>query len=306
MREETIKKFKEYDFSKDEKWQAYLGAIYPVPPINEINKRKKKWYKNNVDQEFDHEVDLDAPAPQPQPSPDQAGPQGDAYTNFGQQPVQIRDFASNKLYHIEGLLKVVFIIGSFVVQFLPFLHLYLMLACLATCVLGLYRQHGKPRFNQEYLAEFMSNEFGMALFYLLSVCSMPSRGPFIYLPILMHFLIGTAEFEVRTTYALLKFSKIKDFLQAVQGMKNEVRVGKAYAEFFNLFYFLVLIILGKMSILFIIIYLQFVKFKYKMNQTSHLVINNTKNWLKGKIEVIPGVKVILGKVIDGLFWVITY
>jgi hypothetical protein len=68
MKEETINKFKEYDFSGDARWQDYLKAIYPMPPIDKLNKMKKRWYKNNVDQEFDPEADLDAPAPQPQPS----------------------------------------------------------------------------------------------------------------------------------------------------------------------------------------------------------------------------------------------
>jgi preprotein translocase subunit SecY len=123
---------------------------------------------------------------------------------------------------------------------------------------------------------------------------------------MLHFLLGVAEFELRTTYGFLKISKVQGFLQAVQQMKNEVRVGKAYAEFFNLFYFLLLIILGKLSILFIIIYVQFVKFKYKMNQTSHLMVNNSKNFLKEKVARVPAISALLGKAIDGLFWVITY
>lgn len=307
MSQETINKFKEYQFSGDERWQDYLKGLYPMPPMDKLNKLKKKWYKNNVDQEFDPEVDLDAPAPQPQASQSQEHTHNHNFGGNSQQEVTQRPFSTNKLYHIEGLLKVLFIVGSFIVQFLPFLHLHLMLICAATCFLGLYRQHGRPRFNQEYLAEFMSNEFGMALFYLLSVCSMPSRGPFIYLPLMMHFVLGVTEFELRTSYPFLKFSKVQGFLQAVGQMKHEVRVAKAYAEFFNLFYFLVLILLGKMSLLFIIIYVQFVKFKFKMNQTFNLMVGNSKNWLKEKTSRLPAaVGGLLGKVIDGVFWVITY
>lgn len=306
MKEETINKFKEYDFAGDSRWQDYLKGIYPMPPIDKVNKMKKKWYKLNVDQEFDPEADLETPSPQPQPSQN-FGASGNQYQpSYSQQEVSIRPFATNKLYHIEGLLKIVFIVGSFIVQFVPFLHLHLMLICAATCLLGLYRQHGRPKFNQEYLTEFMSNEFGMSLFYLLSVCSMPSRGPFIYLPMMLHFLLGVTDFEPRTTYGFLKIPKVQGFLQAVSQMKNEVRVGRAYAEFFNLFYFLLLIILGKLGILFIIIYVQFVKFKFKMNQTTHLMVNNTKNFLKEKIARVPAISALLGKVIDGLFWVITY
>ena len=61
MNQETIDKFKDYKFSDDQKWQKYLQDLYPVPPLDRMNKLKKKWYKTNVDQNFDNEADLDAP-----------------------------------------------------------------------------------------------------------------------------------------------------------------------------------------------------------------------------------------------------
>ena len=45
--------FKSYDWSTNEKWQSYLKNVYPMPPLNRLEKMKRKWYKNNVDKDFD-------------------------------------------------------------------------------------------------------------------------------------------------------------------------------------------------------------------------------------------------------------
>ena len=45
--------FKSYDWSTNERWQQYLKNVYPMPPLNRLDKMKRKWYKNNVDKDFD-------------------------------------------------------------------------------------------------------------------------------------------------------------------------------------------------------------------------------------------------------------
>ena len=45
--------FKAYDWSSNERWQQYLKNVYPMPPLNRLEKMKRKWYKNNVDKDFD-------------------------------------------------------------------------------------------------------------------------------------------------------------------------------------------------------------------------------------------------------------
>lgn len=306
MNVETIKKYKEYNFGTDAKWQTYLGAIYPVPPMSKIEKVKRKWYKNNVDQEFDPEVDLDAPA---QSQSNNGGQQygGNQYQGNQQaQPAAVRPFAEHKLFHAEGLLKIIFILGTFVGQFFPSLHFYLLASGFATCLLGIYRQLGRPEFNQEYLQAFLSNDFSTGIFYLISIATLSSRGPFIYLPVIMQFILGVAEFESRTEYVFLKYSKVQVFLEAIKNMKAEIRVAKAYAEFFNLFYFLLLIFLGRMTIMIMLIYINFLKFKYKLNRTSHDVIDNIRSFAKAKVSMLPGVGILLSKAVDGLFWLITF
>jgi len=45
--------FKKYDFTNNPSWQLYYDNLEPKPPLNRIEKWKKKWYRNNVDNLFD-------------------------------------------------------------------------------------------------------------------------------------------------------------------------------------------------------------------------------------------------------------
>lgn len=50
--EEKYKQFETYDWA-DARWQAYHSELYPPPNYKQVLKFKKKWYRNNVDKDFD-------------------------------------------------------------------------------------------------------------------------------------------------------------------------------------------------------------------------------------------------------------
>lgn len=56
--------FLDFDWS-DDKWQQYLSGLYPVPKGKLLLKYKKKWYKRNIDPDFDdtHEPAAQEPSP---------------------------------------------------------------------------------------------------------------------------------------------------------------------------------------------------------------------------------------------------
>lgn len=62
--EDKFKKYKEYKFKDDEKWQLYLNNLYPMPPLKVFEKRRRKWYRDNVDKDFDINYDPDENAKQ--------------------------------------------------------------------------------------------------------------------------------------------------------------------------------------------------------------------------------------------------
>jgi hypothetical protein len=49
---EEYQKFIDFDWS-DERWQTYLNGLYPPPVNKQLTKFKKKWYKKNIDPDFD-------------------------------------------------------------------------------------------------------------------------------------------------------------------------------------------------------------------------------------------------------------
>ena len=48
MREETIKKFKEFNFAEDQRWQDFLRSLYPTPTVEVIKKKQKKWEQQRL------------------------------------------------------------------------------------------------------------------------------------------------------------------------------------------------------------------------------------------------------------------
>ncbi len=51
--EQKFKQYRSYDWTLSDKWQNYLSNIFPVPPRDRLEKIRRKWYKENVDKEFD-------------------------------------------------------------------------------------------------------------------------------------------------------------------------------------------------------------------------------------------------------------
>jgi len=56
---EGYQKFLEFDWS-DERWQTYLDGLYPPPNHKQVLRFKKKWYKKNVDSDFDDTYEPEA------------------------------------------------------------------------------------------------------------------------------------------------------------------------------------------------------------------------------------------------------
>lgn len=51
--EAKYKEYEKFDWTLNDKWQIYLNNIYPVPPRDRLLKMRKKWYRDNVDKDFD-------------------------------------------------------------------------------------------------------------------------------------------------------------------------------------------------------------------------------------------------------------
>jgi hypothetical protein len=61
MNADKFKSYEKYNWANDQKWQEYYKGLYPVPSAKIVEKRKRAFYKKNVDKDFDVDFDPDAP-----------------------------------------------------------------------------------------------------------------------------------------------------------------------------------------------------------------------------------------------------
>lgn len=55
--EEIFKQFKEFDFDNSEEFHKYLENIFPYPKGLLMEKIKRKYFKNNIDKNFEINFD---------------------------------------------------------------------------------------------------------------------------------------------------------------------------------------------------------------------------------------------------------
>jgi hypothetical protein len=51
--EQKFKEYRKFDWTLNDKWQTYLNNIFPTPSRERLEKIRRKWYRDNVDKEFD-------------------------------------------------------------------------------------------------------------------------------------------------------------------------------------------------------------------------------------------------------------
>ncbi len=51
--DQKYREYRKYDWTLSDKWQIYLNNIFPTPPRDQLEKIRRKWYKTNVDKDFD-------------------------------------------------------------------------------------------------------------------------------------------------------------------------------------------------------------------------------------------------------------
>ncbi len=51
--EQKFKDYRKFDWTLNDKWQSYLNNIFPTPSRERLEKIRRKWYRDNVDKDFD-------------------------------------------------------------------------------------------------------------------------------------------------------------------------------------------------------------------------------------------------------------
>ena len=232
--------FLKYDFGKDEKWISYIGSMYPTPKFDQIIHLKKKFYKKEINNEFD--IDFD-------PS-----------TSNNNQNIPAKKLSPIiiGIFHLEGNLKLLFFISCL---------LYTQITSMLTliiCVLAILRQLKKPKFSKEYGRKLMMNEFFHDLMYLVPFSIVP--GPkfvIIYIPVMFHFAIGCAEYLNYSQGFIYKFGK--KYIDGIRMNKTQLIYNKAKSEVFMTLFLIFGCIVGLYSFLILIFYGNYLRMKYMIS-----------------------------------------
>jgi hypothetical protein len=240
--EERYNRFTEYDFVHSSAWQSYLEALYFNPTLAQVIKLKRKWYKANVDPEFDINFDPSAATP---PPPQQS------YQQYN--PTGSRTGSANTLGLIECVLFAMILPA---IAFEKAAHF-----ALAAFVCGFLSNYGVPRLNSEYWRTAVFSDDLHSVVFCFIFFMYPSLGLWL-LPI----AIGGVS---RLGEILNIHPKVPAFLKplarAVHMKKYELDMQKAKVEIGLGFALLVLGLVGSGSLMFAFLYWNFMRMKYMVN-----------------------------------------
>lgn len=261
MSQDIINNYKNYDFTKNQAWIDYYKSLYPTPSLEILEKKKRVWYKKNIDNNFDPNF-------------------VENNSNNNSSKKTTVDYKNSKLFMTEGYLKLFYIIMAFfALPFNSYITFHLLLGVII-CLLGVIRQIGMVQFNKDYLLKFIGNDFGILLFYILVLFLL--RKPYILynIPLIIHFLIGVSNFNNLIDIKIFKkIKKLQDIFTLILQNKNIFIYARCYIEMILLFYTLLLIFFGKVSIFAIFLFYNYTKFRYLMNNYFNYVITSNKNYL---------------------------
>lgn len=279
----SLIKYNEYDFTTNPNWINYFTNLYPTPSHDQVEKIKRKWYKKNIDTNFQINFDEN-----PNNNSNTSNPSTQQTDPVRANPSQFNTI----LFKIEGYLKIAFIPGLLL---LPGFYLKVLVA--VVCLLAITRNFGLPKLNKEYFIKLIPSEFCSNLLYILSISLHSSQNGFLFfLPIAIHLSSGIVEFVNRTNPNWLLINpKIYEMASVIKNNRNALIIAKNKVEFSIFIYLLLVWIFGLSSLFQIIIYLQFLNLKYKFNGNMQTAIWELRNFLVGHPKIPAFAKNIVSK-----------
>ncbi|KAM3137445.1 hypothetical protein pb186bvf_010418 [Paramecium bursaria] len=269
-----------FDFENNAKFQEYFLDLYPTP--TDVEKYRKKWYKKNIDPNFEN----DNPIPQKEKQQAQPQEQQEVQPQKQQQEVppqkQQQEQPQQKQqeqqkpqeqqqqqrprealplnYVIEGILKVLYF-PSLIFILVPGYALYVNIGSLIIILMAIYRMCGKPQFNKEYLQKVLPNEFATNLYYIVAIISAPVSFAYQF-PLALQYFVGAAEFWARLNgepgYALDLANKIRQNRNTFILSKQKIEIGVFLYSIFGTF-------AGQNSFILTLILFQYIALKNKVN-----------------------------------------
>jgi hypothetical protein len=198
----------------------------------------------------------------------------------------------DQLYLVEGFLKIGFIFSSIL---LPD---YANMLAFQACLMGFFRQCGRPYATAEYGKKALENEFLQNMFYMVPFVFFPGQKSLVYfMPLGIHFTIAIAEL------IKMKFDKFyqstQKYVDFIRNNKYQLMMQKAKLEIFLFVFLVVFLFFGNSNLILLIFYGNFLKTKWMLNNSTKAAFSEIDYWITGKLNsrFCPGaVKFLVDKV----------
>lgn len=274
-------KYLQYNFQQDEPWQRYLKEIGSTTTTKTLEKKKRIWYRNNVDKDFNIFFDADETNKKSHDHYSKNDSSSKLLFNNNSSDLNKNtpslgfsmSFKEN-IYTIEGFLKLSYFVLIFVFMF-DKVWTYIILFII--CVLGIIRQLGSVEYSMTYIKKFIGNEFVLNILYGLIVMGIWKRPSQLLLyPITIHFLIGVSEFvAMRPEYfeTYLENKKFKNIIQIPRTYKETIMEARCTIELAFLGYALLFYYIEQFKTLDVLVYLFYLVYKLAFNKNMQLTIS---------------------------------
>lgn len=190
--------FQKYDWSANAQWQSYLQNVYPMPPMARLMKMKRRWYKNNVDKDFNAEMPDASAASQSSANTTTGADRGQR--NPGGPPGAQRQYNQYNPF-FAGLQPRPDVKPEFKgAQFLAWLFYFLSfagfasptLAAFVALAIGIIRKGGFPKMNMDYAQSILLDENTQMLGMLAIASSASALTIICWAPVVIHGLLVCA------------------------------------------------------------------------------------------------------------------
>ena len=197
----------------------------------------------------------------------------------------------NKLYKVETLLKVVFIVSPLL------LPSYSLIIAVVVCLMAVYRRQKRIEFSRQYLSEVLKNEYGLNLLFILSFVSQSSKSLFFYGPLVIHFLTGINEYISIFWKDSSLLAKYPSVVPSMKGMRGQLMVMKSKLEFAYFLISIVSTLFNFSKILSLIVYGQFMLVKMKSSAEFNIALAEIDAMLMSVTGKV-GLQGVYGKIRD--------
>lgn len=284
-KEEQIQAYKNFSFDESPDWKTYLNHLDPVPEGKVLEKKKRIWYRKQIDPNFDVFYDIEEVKQQNKenkekkedtgtsnPKPD-SPPNPQNTQNPTPPPINVKEKFKEDIFRTEGYFK----LGFFAAIIVPLIPRNLThIAGLIACLFAVVRQNCAFPSLKGFLMKLLANEFVHNLLFIAIVWILEKKDSiFFLLPIALHFAIGASEFIIRAP-DMFKFiidnPKASYIMNVFRTCRMTVMEKKCQIELFIGAYLVFLYFVKQAELLNIFFYAGFLGFKCLLNPTMQLVI----------------------------------